>query len=91
VVASNRIGEEAGESCSLTFYGSSFIADHHGNLLAEAPRDGQVVITATLDLDAIAAARASWGVFQTRRPDLYARILEQAEQAEQADKRASAS
>lgn len=88
VVASNRIGEEAGESCSLTFYGSSFIADHHGNLLAEAPRDGQVVITATVDLDAIAAARASWGVFQTRRPDLYARILEQAEQA---DKRASAS
>lgn len=81
VMASNRIGEEPGESCTLTFYGSSFIADHHGNLLAEAPRDGQAVITATVDLDAVAAARSSWGIFQTRRPDLYYKILKEAERA----------
>ncbi|MEJ2469373.1 MAG: nitrilase-related carbon-nitrogen hydrolase, partial [Campylobacterales bacterium] len=28
VIAANRIGEEAGESYTLTFYGSSFITDH---------------------------------------------------------------
>lgn len=89
VAASNRVGEEAGESCTLTFYGSSFIVDQHGNLLAEAPREGQAVITATVDLDAVAAARSSWGIFQTRRPDLYARILEGAKQPETSVSRAA--
>jgi N-carbamoylputrescine amidase len=81
VVASNRVGVEPGESCTLTFYGSSFIADHHGNLLVEAPSDARAVITATVDLDAVADARARWGVFQTRRPDLYARIAQDAKDA----------
>jgi N-carbamoylputrescine amidase len=30
------------------------------------------VIVATFDLDEIARARASWGLFRDRRPDLYA-------------------
>jgi len=71
LVAANRIGHEAGSTCALTFYGSSFIADHTGAKLAEAPRDEEAVITATVDLAAIAAYRAGWGVFRDRRPDLY--------------------
>lgn len=34
-----------------------------------------VVLTHTFDLDQIAAARASWGMFRDRRPQLYKPIL----------------
>lgn len=72
VVASNRIGTEtAPGGTEVTFYGSSFIADHTGALLAKAGRDTAEVLTATVDLDAIAALRASWGLFRDRRPELY--------------------
>lgn len=76
VIAANRIGVEKGETSEMTFYGSSFIADHTGAKLAEADRVSDSVITAALDLDEIAAARSSWGVFRDRRPDLYQALLE---------------
>lgn len=75
LVAANRIGEEQGESCAITFYGSSFIAGPTGDIIARAGRDEEAVLTASFDLDAIAAMRASWGVFRDRRPDLYAPLL----------------
>jgi N-carbamoylputrescine amidase len=75
VVASNRIGTEASDSGNLTFYGSSFIADHLGELIAEASRDQREVLTATVDLDRMRATRASWGLFRDRRPDLYWDLL----------------
>ncbi len=76
LVASNRIGTEPGANgTSLTFYGSSFIADHTGGKIAEASRTEEAVLTATFDLDAIAHIRASWGVFRDRRPDLYGPLL----------------
>jgi N-carbamoylputrescine amidase len=76
LIASNRIGTEPGaNNTALTFYGSSFIADHTGGKIAEAPRSEEAVLTATFDLDAIAHIRASWGVFRDRRPDLYASLL----------------
>lgn len=70
VVAANRVGNEGGQ----LFYGSSFIADHAGEKLAELGRDEEGVIVATVDLGAVRAARASWGFFRDRRPDLY-RVL----------------
>ncbi|MGQ9370578.1 N-carbamoylputrescine amidase [Azospirillum sp. A39] len=75
LVASNRTGREEGESCGITFYGSSFIAGPLGELVAQAGRDGEAVLTAAFDLDALAAQRASWGVFRDRRPDLYGPLL----------------
>ena len=72
LVAANRIGEERGEICAITFYGSSFIAGPTGEILVQAGRDDEAVLTASFDLDAVAAMRASWGVFRDRRPDLYA-------------------
>lgn len=71
LVASNRFGREQGESCAITFYGSSFIAGPTGELLAQAPRDEEAVLTARFDLAAIARQRAAWGVFRDRRPGLY--------------------
>ncbi len=75
LVASNRIGREEGESCGITFYGSSFIAGPQGEIVAQADRVSETVLTARFDLDQIAAQRASWGVFRDRRPDLYGPLL----------------
>lgn len=75
LVASNRIGTEQGERFSQTFYGSSFIADQTGALVAQAGRTEEEVLVARFDLDAIRAQRASWGVFRDRRPELYGAIL----------------
>ena len=75
LVASNRIGREQSDSCAITFYGSSFIADQTGAKVAEAGRDQEAVISAKLDLEAIRAQRASWGLFRDRRPDLYGRLM----------------
>ncbi len=72
VMASNRIGREvAPDGRDVTFYGSSFIADHTGALMAKASRDGQEVLVATFDLDAVAVLRGSWGLFRDRRPEVY--------------------
>lgn len=76
VIAANRVGVETGQTSEIVFYGSSFIADHTGAKLTEADRVSEGVITAALDLDEIAAARRSWGVFRDRRPDLYGVLLE---------------
>ena len=71
VVAANRIGFEPGPGGGQTFYGSSFIADHRGDLVAELGRDEEGVISAQFDLDFLARHRAAWGFFRDRRTDLY--------------------
>ncbi|MCT8328323.1 N-carbamoylputrescine amidase [Albidovulum sediminis] len=71
VVASNRIGVERDGRTEMTFYGSSFIADHTGAMVAEAGREEEAVLTARFDLDEIARYRRAWGVFRDRRPDMY--------------------
>ena len=71
LIAANRIGTEAGQSATITFYGSSFIAGPTGELLADADRTSEGVLTADLDLAAIADQRRAWGIFRDRRPDLY--------------------
>ncbi len=75
VVASNRIGSETIDGSTLTFYGSSFITDNKGALLAQSDRQSRGVITAELDLSTYSAERAAWGLFRDRRPDAYARLL----------------
>ncbi len=71
LIASNRIGDEQGERFSMTFYGSSFIADHTGAIVRQADRNSEQVITASFDLEAIRGYRRAWGLFRDRRPDLY--------------------
>jgi N-carbamoylputrescine amidase len=74
MVAINRIGDEP----PLTFYGSSFISDPYGRILAQAPRDEPAVLVADLDLD----QRRDWlelfPFLTTRRPDTYAGLAEEA-------------
>ena len=75
VMAANRVGYEKGSTTEITFYGSSFIADYTGEIVAEAGRDTEEVISAEFDDVAIEALRTSWGLFRDRRPDLYGSLL----------------
>ncbi len=74
VIVANRIGEEAGESCSLTFYGSSFITDYTGAKIAEASRDTEEIIYADFDLAENEKQREYWGLLRDRRPEMYKNI-----------------
>ena len=75
VMAANRIGREVQNSTEITFYGSSFITDNTGALVAEAGRTSEEVIHATFDRSALSALRSSWGLFRDRRPELYGSLL----------------
>jgi len=71
VVAANRIGTEVGLGAPQSFYGSSFIADHRGDMVASLDRSAEGVITATVDLEYLDRHRAAWGFFRDRRSELY--------------------
>ncbi len=79
VIAANRFGLETVEPCpenggqksALEFYGSSFITDGTGEILCQAGRAGEEVLTACFDLDALREERLSWGLFRDRRPECY--------------------
>lgn len=71
VIAANRIGVEEGESCSLTFYGSSFMTDYTGAKIAEASRDKEEIIYAEYDLEANKKQKEYWGLLRDRRPECY--------------------
>jgi N-carbamoylputrescine amidase len=75
VVAANRFGHEPGSTQTVNFYGTSFICDQYGAIVADAGRDQEAVITATFDLDRIRTNRAEFGLFRDRRPDLYGSLL----------------
>jgi N-carbamoylputrescine amidase len=74
VVAANRIGVEVGESCTLTFYGSSFMTDYTGKKIAEASRDKEEIIYAEYDFEANAKQREYWGLLRDRQPKRYETI-----------------
>ena len=72
MIVPNRYGTEG----LITFYGSSFISDPYGRVLAQAPRDEAAVLVADLDL----AQRRDWldlfPFLATRRPDSYGGLVE---------------
>lgn len=75
VIASNRIGTETDDESSMTFYGSSFIADQTGTIVEEADRETESVLVHEFDLDAIAQMRREWGVFRDCRPEMYGTLM----------------
>ena len=68
VVASNRIGTEVS---GQKFYGSSFIADHRGDLVQKFERTEEGVLVHEFDLDFLDRHRAAWGFFRDRRTEYY--------------------
>ena len=79
IVVANRIGLERArhgpEDLQIRFYGSSFIADGTGAIVAEADREHEAVVLADFDLAQLRQRRAAWFVFRDRRPDLYGPLL----------------
>ena len=74
VIGANRTGFEPWSGYpngGQRFYGSSFIADHRGDLVGDLGRDEEGVCAASFDLDFLATHRAAWGFFRDRRPELY--------------------
>lgn len=79
VIAANRIGYEKVTPCevnnhqesALEFYGSSFITDETGAIIADGSRDKEEILYAEIDLDGAEDMRLSWGVFRDRRPEMY--------------------
>lgn len=74
VVVANRIGEEKGATCTLNFYGSSFITDYTGAKIAEASRDKEEIIYAEFDIQENQKQRHYWGLIRDRRPEMYKNI-----------------
>jgi beta-ureidopropionase len=72
--AINRVGTEAPWNIG-EFYGTSYFCDPRGQIIAQASRDKDEVLTADLDLDRIAEVRKTWQFFRDRRPDMYADLV----------------
>ncbi|MCB0112709.1 MAG: hypothetical protein KDD84_01410 [Caldilineaceae bacterium] len=71
IAAANRTGVEG-----VTFYGSSFICDPMGNVLAQASRDQTEVIVAELDPRVLERWRDLFPLLRQRRPGVYGRLVE---------------
>ncbi len=68
VALCNRVGEEE----RLDFAGESFVCDPSGRVLARAPAMREAILTAELDLTAVAGSHARRLFLRDRRPELYA-------------------
>lgn len=75
VCASNRVGTEKIGVTELTFYGNSFIAGPDGDIVAQAGRTEETVLTTAFDLDEIKRFRDTFHVFRDRRPEHYSALL----------------
>jgi N-carbamoylputrescine amidase len=76
VAAVNRVGHEkaAPDSPGLEFWGSSFVCDPFGVVLAEASVDAEEILVAEVDLDRIEEIRRGWPFLRDRRIDAYGGI-----------------
>lgn len=70
VAAANRVGREG----TIEFWGSSFVADPFGEVVAQAPTGEEHVLVHELDLDRIEATRRAWPFLRDRRPEAYGDI-----------------
>lgn len=70
VAAANRVGNEAGQ----VFYGTSFIADPWGEILAELDRTEEGVLVRPIDVAKARADRAWMGLLRDREPAHYTAI-----------------
>ena len=73
VAAVNRVGVERldGQGSSLEFWGSSFVADPFGVVIAQAPPDEETILLAEIDPGRIEEVRRNWPFLRDRRVDAY--------------------
>jgi N-carbamoylputrescine amidase len=73
VAVVNRVGHEVPPEGGpgLEFWGSSFVADPFGIVIAEASSDREEILVATVDLARIEEVRRNWPFLRDRRIDAY--------------------
>src|SRR5467141_3237468 len=76
VAAVNRVGFEGPPDNGLEFWGSSFVADPFGQLLAEASADREETLVVECDPRQMEEVRRNWPFLRDRRIDAYSPILE---------------
>ena len=76
VAGVNRTGFEhpVKEQAGIEFWGSSFIADPQGVILAQASNDKEEVLIADIDIDHLEDIRRNWPYLRDRRIDAYSDI-----------------
>jgi N-carbamoylputrescine amidase len=75
IAASNRVGTEKPWNLGK-FYGSSYICDPRGNMLAVASEDKDELVFADCNLDMIEEVRRVWQFYRDRRPETYREMCE---------------
>ena len=83
VVAANRYGLEEVKPCpensnqesALNFYGSSFMTNETGEIIAKACRDKEEILYSEYDFVSLRDIRLEWGIFRDRRPEMYGYIV----------------
>ncbi|MGC8793692.1 MAG: carbon-nitrogen hydrolase [Bryobacteraceae bacterium] len=76
VAAINRTGREGPPGQDIEFWGSSFVTDPFGRLLAQAPPDGEATLVVELDPRLVEETRRHWPFLRDRRTDAYRGLLE---------------
>jgi N-carbamoylputrescine amidase len=72
VAVVNRVGHEGPADGGLEFWGSSFVADPFGRVLAKASVDREEILLATCDPGHMEDIRRHWPFLRDRRIDAYA-------------------
>ncbi|MBK7927359.1 MAG: carbon-nitrogen hydrolase [Bryobacterales bacterium] len=75
VAAANRIGFEGPPDNGLEFWGSSFISDPFGVIIAEAPIDKEEILIAECSTARMEEVRRGWPFLRDRRIDAYGPIV----------------
>jgi len=81
VAGVNRVGHEHGdiqgnraEGPGIEFFGSSFLADPFGRIVAQASQDAEEILIGEIDLALIEETRRNWPFLRDRRIDAYSPI-----------------
>ena len=75
IITANRVGIENNNNSSITFYGSSFITNCFGEIIAQADECSEMIIYAEINVKSDNSKRMKWGLFRDRRPNTYQEIL----------------
>ena len=76
VAAVNRIGFEGPPDNGLEFWGSSFIADPFGQVIAQASVDREEILVAECDPKRMDEVRRNWPFLRDRRVDAYGQLTQ---------------
>ena len=75
VAAVNRVGFEGPPEHGLEFWGSSFVADPFGQVIAEATTSSEEILVVECDPHRMEEVRRGWPFLRDRRIDAYAPIV----------------